>query len=913
MRVGKPRRLLTILALGLGLLLLAGCNLGMPRASGGRVEITRIPEVAKGIVSPKPQLATETPPPTASAIVASPVPAPPTVIPLPSSTISPTIVNILDPLPGTVIRGSRSIFGSAVHPGFLQYRLEYASQPNPQNLWYPVTGAAHEPAAMSVLGIWNTSAGDIPDGNYQLRLRVFLRNGGVETALVTNIQVRNQPPATAPASLPSAEFTMVVEAEYAPVTVRFRGPEDREITYYSWNFGDGNTSTEKDPVHTFRHAGEYGISLTVGGPSGSSSSGQQVTVRQRKAPVVRFDVSTAAGEAPLQVLFRNRTSGEVDKFRWDFGDGHKSTEWEPNHTYQEAGAFDVELVADGPGGQSRYARQILVAEALPHVTSTFTATATIPATATLAATATIEEPPSPVASFIAEPRSGDAPLAVSFTNTSTNADIGFVWDYDGDGDADSTDRDPKVVFDTPGTYIVGLQATGMGGTDFTSVEIIVFPPPPSAAFRPSNTSGPAPLTVQFANETIGEDLSFEWDFQGDGQVDSLDTSPVFTYENAGLFLAQLKAIGPFASSEARVEIKVSEPIAPPTAHFIVSVEDLAVAFTSTTTGEGLRYSWDFGDGNTSTEKDPVHTYLASGTYAVIHGVANEGGAAKYEELVTVSAAYQPAAVADSKIVFTSDRDGNNEIYIMDADGANAVNLTNHPSNDRHPSWSPDGMSLAFASRRDDNAFDIYRLDVETGDLTRLTTQGTNTRPAWSPDGDRIAFVSDRFGDKDIMVMNADGSRQIQLTVDVHSDDQPTWSPDGVAIAFVSDAGGRRSIYVIDSTDGSEILTLTDDESDDFLPNWLNNSTYSLLLFTSTRGGNQDIYVIDPATGEHLRQITNDTSAERQPTWSDDGAAILFVSDRENEGERNIYTMNTDGANVQRLTPLGSNDREPRWR
>ena len=100
--------------------------------------------------------------------------------------------------------------------------------------------------------------------------------------------------------------------------------------------------------------------------------------------------------------------------------------------------------------------------------------------------------------------------------------------------------------------------------------------------------------MQFTNETIGEVVSFEWDFQGDGQVDSLDTSPyVFTYENAGLFLAQLKAIGPFASSEARVEITVSEPIAPPTAHFIVSVEDLAVAFTSTATGEGLRYSWDF--------------------------------------------------------------------------------------------------------------------------------------------------------------------------------------------------------------------------------------------------------------------------------------------------------------------------------
>ena len=911
MGAGEARRLLTILALSLCMLLLSGCNLGMPRVSGGRVEITRIPEVAKGIPSPRPRpaplLATEAPQPTIVAIVATPVSAPPTAIPLPSSTISPTIVTILDPLPGAVIRGSRTIFGSAVHPGFLQYRLEYANQPNPQNRWYPVTGAVHAPAANAVLGIWNTSAGAVPDGSYQLRLRVFLLNGGVETALVTNIQVRNQPAATARGSLPSAEFMMVVEDNYAPVTVRFSGPEDSVITYYSWNFGDGNTSTEKDPVHTFRTAGEYGISLTVGGPSGSSSSGRQVMVRQRKAPVVRFDMSPAAGEAPLQVRFSNRTSGEVDAFRWDFGDGHMSREREPKHTYQEAGAFDVELVADGPGGQSRYARQILVAEAKPQPA------ATIPATATVLATATIEDPQSPIASFIAEPRSGAAPLAVSFTNTSTDADIGFVWDYDSDGGPDSTNRDPRVVFELPGTYIVSLKATGKGGTDSASVEIIVYPPPPSAAFSLSNTSGHAPLTVHFANETIGEDTAYEWDFQGDGQVDSLEPSPVFTYEIAGVYWARLKAIGPFASSEATIEITVFEPMAPPTAHFIVSVADLKVAFTSLASGEDLYYSWDFGDGNTSMEKDPVHTYLAGGSYAVVHSVSNDGGDAKYEELVTVSEAYQPAAAPVSKIAFTSDRDGNNEIYIMDVDGANAVNLSNHPSSDRHPSWSPDGLSIAFASRRDDNVFDIYRLEVETGAVTRLTNQGANTRPAWSPDGARIAFVSDRFGDKDIMVMNADGSRQIQLTVDVQADDQPTWSPDGGAIAFVSDVSGSRSIYVIDSTAGSEILTLTEDESEDFQPSWLNNSTYSLLLFTSTRGGNQDIYVIDPASGERLRQMTSDSTAERQPSWSDDGAVIIFVSDRDNEGERNIYTMNTDGENVQRLTPLGSNDREPKWR
>ena len=182
---------------------------------------------------------------------------------------------------------------------------------------------------------------------------------------------------------------------------------------------------------------------------------------------------------------------------------------------------------------------------------------------------------------------------------------------------------------------------------------------------------------------------------------------------------------------------------------------------------------------------------------IMKRVSRAGGESLFEKRVALSEAVSPLKVAAGKIAFVSDRDGNDEIYLMNADGSNAVNLTNHPANDRHPSWSPDGKSIAFASERHDNSFDIYLLEIETGRLSRLTTQGSNTGPAWSPSGRRIAFVSDRFGDKDVMVMNADGSRQIQLTIDVHSDDQPTWSPDSGSIAYVSDIGGQQDIYVID--------------------------------------------------------------------------------------------------------------------
>ena len=579
------RRILSIVMLGLGITLLAACNLSKQRASAGRVEITRVHEIAKSIPSPTAQptkaLSTVADQPTQPAIVATPIYIPPTAILFASSTPLPAIVTINDPLPNAVVQGSIAIIGSAIHPDFSQYRLEYASQPNRQNIWHAITGAARAPAINSVLGIWNSDLGNVPDGLYQLRLSVLLRNGGVRTAQGDKHPGAESAPPPAAADvrepLPSAEFTMEVDSEFAPVTVRFSGPPDAKITYYSWDFGDGSTSAEKDPVHTFRKAGEYGISLTVGGPSGSSSFGRKLSVRQRAAPVARFESSPTSGEAPLQVQFFNNTSGEVTAYRWNFGDGASSAEREPQHTYIDAGAFDVELVADGPGGQSRYARQIVVAEARA------------------LATAEIEDPPAPVASFKAEPQSGAAPLHVSFTNTSTDADIATDWDFDGDGQFDSAERDPTTVFDLPGTYIVQLKASGKGGTDTASAEIIVYPPPPSAAFSVSETSGAAPLTVSFTNETVGDDVFYEWDFHGDGFVDSSEESPVFIYEAAGIYLAQLRAIGPYASSEAIVEITVSEPIAP-TAHFIVSVEDLEVAFMSTAVGEDLEYSWDFGDG-----------------------------------------------------------------------------------------------------------------------------------------------------------------------------------------------------------------------------------------------------------------------------------------------------------------------------
>ena len=148
-------------------------------------------------------------------------------------------------------------------------------------------------------------------------------------------------------------------------------------------------------------------------------------------------------------------------------------------------------------------------------------------------------------------------------------------------------------------------------------------------------------------------------------------------------------------------------------------------------------------------------------------------------LGTGAAATTAAAQTASKIAFISSRDGNNDIYVMDADGSNSTNLTNQASLDVDPAWSPDGTQIAFRSTRDGNA-EIYVMNAADGsNPTNLTNHASNDfAPAWSPDATQIAFRSLRDGNAEIYVMNAtDGSNPTNLTMNNPSfDQQPAWSP-----------------------------------------------------------------------------------------------------------------------------------------
>jgi TolB protein len=311
-----------------------------------------------------------------------------------------------------------------------------------------------------------------------------------------------------------------------------------------------------------------------------------------------------------------------------------------------------------------------------------------------------------------------------------------------------------------------------------------------------------------------------------------------------------------------------------------------------------------------------------------------------------------------KLAFVSRRDGNSEIYVINADGSEQENLTQHPARDSHPSWSRDGRKLAFVSRRDGNS-EIYVMNADGSGLRNVTrTPSNDLRPAWSPDGRAIAFVKmilkkcPRPRDKtpcnndvyepNLYVVNGDGSGLRRLTTQwaalvnpswsadgktirfgrylVHADGtgqtelprnvpfDGAWSPDGKRIAFVVVPHSPRDPTVhglwVMNADGSNPRRLARNAA------W-SNPVWSpdgrRIAFRRFDGGRlfvghgtagpSDLYVVN-ADGSGLRRLTRHTeNVLRWFAWSPDGRTIAFLHNRE------VYIVKADGSGERRLTQL----------
>jgi PKD repeat protein len=558
---------------------------------------------------------------------------PPTAIPFPTSTQMPISIVILSPIPGNIVAGNVQVLGAAIHPQFLQYQLEFGPDPNPSNLWYPASNIVQTPVLNGLLGIWQTNTGASPDGMYQLRLRLYLRDGTSLATVVNNIRVQNQQPTPVPTATtvtvprPIAAFTQDRATGQAPLVVRFTNQSTGTITQHNWDFGDGSTSTDVNPSHTFRNPGVYTVRLRVQGPGGNSNVSREISVQSPTAPVAGFIQDVTVGPSPLTVRFTDQSTGNITSRRWNFGDGETSAETSPRHTFQAVGTYNVILTVTGPGGSSSVTRQITVQN--PSV-------------------------PAPLAGLVTSATGGDAPLTIQFDASDSSGQIDtYNWNF-GDGQT-GTGQVVTHTYTSPGTYQATLTVVGPGGQAVANVTINVTQKPdaPTAAFTANPTSGTVPLTVEFnASGSAGRIDTYNWNF-GDGQTGTGQVV-THTFTTAATYTIELTVAGPGGSNTSSTTISATNPIMAPVAAFDgqpnTGTAPLDVQFTNLTIGDVSSFIWDFSDGGSSTDRNPIHRFEAAGNYVVRLTASGPGGQSSAEMTISVSppvVAAPPVAAFDA--------------------------------------------------------------------------------------------------------------------------------------------------------------------------------------------------------------------------------------------------------------------------
>jgi PGF-pre-PGF domain-containing protein len=458
---------------------------------------------------------------------------------------------------------------------------------------------------------WNWTFGDGSTSGEQHPVHIYQINGTYTVSLTAtnaagsgNFTKTDYITVSTGVITPIANFTGTPTSGVAPLTVTFTDSSKNAPTSWTWDFGDGNTSVEQHPVHIYQINGTYTVSLTATNAAGSGNLTKTNYISVTSGvvpPVANFAGTPTSGKAPLPVTFTDSSTNTPTSWSWNFGDGSTSVEQHPVHIYQVNGTYTVSLTATNAAGSGNLTRT-------DYITVT---------------TGIIR----PVADFTCTPTSGTAPLIVTFTDYSTPSPTSWNWTF-GDGSI-STEQHPVHNFTTAGTYTIALTATNDGGsTTMTRYKYInVFSSAPEVSFNGTPTFGTEPLSVTFMDSSTNSPTSWNWTF-GDGSV-STEQHPVHNFTTSGTYTVSLTATNAGGSNMMTRSRYITAFSATPEAYFTATpyfgMVPLTVTFTDSSTRNPTSWNWSFGDGGSSTLKDPVHTYTAPGTYTVSLTVANTAG------------------------------------------------------------------------------------------------------------------------------------------------------------------------------------------------------------------------------------------------------------------------------------------------
>ena len=424
-------------------------------------------------------------------------------------------------------------------------------------------------------------------GTYSITLKATNTSGSHTFTQTNYITVK---------AIPTANFTTAINGSTVTCTNKTIGNADS----FLWSFGDGNTSSLSNPVHTYAASGTYSLVLTATNMCGSSTKTQSLTLVSTVPPIASFTVNPLDGCVPLSVNFTNNSTGAIS-YSWVFPGGNPatSTAINPAVVYDTAGIYTVTLTATNINGSS-------------------TATSNI----------TVNTVPKPGFTYAV---SNDT--TVSFANTSTGA-TSYLWTF-GDGDS-SLVANPVhnyPALDTILNYTVIMQAINDCGMvrDTQMVEVITNP---KANFTAISTTGCAPLTVKFNNTSTPNANIFFWRFPGGIPDTSIVKNPVVIFSTPGTYMVSLIA-GNASGSDTLILTNDIHVQTTPTVGFASSANGLNVTFSNASMG-ATSYTWDFGDGDTSTVANPSHIYAMDGTYPVMLSATNACGTITNMQSVTVT-------------------------------------------------------------------------------------------------------------------------------------------------------------------------------------------------------------------------------------------------------------------------------------
>jgi PKD repeat protein len=391
--------------------------------------------------------------------------------------------------------------------------------------------------------------------------------------------------------------------------VQFINSSTGDPVSWQWDFGDGMTSTERNPIHVYTASGFRKITLVAASSTSTRKATRTLTVMPPSSPAT-FVFSPSTPGPGQTVQFADTTSGSPTSWQWNFGDGVTSASKNPSHIFNRTGAYVVTLTASNSSTSKQGSKTVTVSN-ISVLTSSFTYAPAFPT----------------------------AGQTVQFTDTSTGSPTAWSWSF-GDGTT-STAQNPSHSYASAGSKTVTLSVTNSSGSN-AATRTVTVATALTASFSFSPASPAVGQTVQFTDTSSGSPTAWSWNF-GDGTT-STAQNPSHSYASAGSKTVTLMVSGSTGSNGVSRSLIVEAALA---ASFSLNpanpVAGQTVQFTDTSAGSPTTWAWSFGDGATATVRNPSHVFTAAGSFTVTLTVANSTGSNSRSTMLIIAPASTLAA------------------------------------------------------------------------------------------------------------------------------------------------------------------------------------------------------------------------------------------------------------------------------